>query len=106
VVPEGGQHAFVERLMRAYDKDMPRQKRILEVNGEHPVIRNLAELHRTGQAGRVDAWIELLMDQVLLSEGSPVEDPARLARRMTELLVQVSGAALQGGASGGPAAEA
>ena len=31
-------------------------------------------------------WIELVHDQALLAEGSPVNDPAKLVQRMTTLL--------------------
>ena len=39
-----------------------------------------------------DARVVELHDQVLLTEGSPVEDPNRLARRMTSLLQQACAA--------------
>ena len=95
VVPEGGQHAHLERLLRAHDPNSPATKRILEVNATHPLIRNLNLLHTAnGDADAVEAWIETLYDQTLLAEGSPVVDPGRLARRMTALLQDASAAAL------------
>ncbi len=95
VVPEGGQHAYLERLMRAHDPTTPKTKRILEVNSSHPLIRNLATLHSDSpESADVTTWIETLYDQVLLAEGSPVVDPGKLARRMTALMCQASEAAL------------
>lgn len=95
VVPEGGQNAYMERIMRALDKEAPKTQRILEINAGHGVIRNLHRLLGDGgDLGRVDAWIELLYDQVLLSEGSPVDDPGRLARRISDLLQTASGNAI------------
>jgi molecular chaperone HtpG len=102
VMPEGGSHAYVERLLRERGRSMPRTKRILEVNARHPVVEHLGRLHeKDGQSAQVQEWIELLHDQALLTEGSTIEDPNRFARRMTALLTQV--AALSGGA-GGPVA--
>ncbi len=96
VVPEGGQHAYLERLMRSHDQTMPKTKRILEVNAQHPLIGNLRALHENEPSSdRVKEWIEILYDQALLLEGSPVEDPARLARRMTTLLQAASATALK-----------
>ncbi len=96
VVPEGGQHAYLERLMRNHDQSMPKTKRILEVNGQHPLIANLRKLHDNEPGSdRVKEWTEILYDQALLLEGSPVEDPARLARRMTTLLQAASATALE-----------
>ncbi len=95
VVPEGGQHAYLERLLRAQDKGQERGKRILELNGGHPLVRNLQKLHELKpDSPSLIEWTELLYDQVLLTEGSPVEDPNRLARRMTHLLEQASDAEL------------
>jgi HSP90 family molecular chaperone len=37
----------------------------------------------------------LLFDQALLAEGSPVEDPARFARRLTQLMTDAADAALK-----------
>jgi molecular chaperone HtpG len=95
VVPEGGQHAYLERLMRSHDPKAQRTKRILELNPEHPLVGNMNKLHGLQpESVRLTEWIELLYDQVLLTEGSPVEDPNRLARRMTSLLQQASDAEL------------
>ena len=44
VVPEGGSHAFVERLLRERGRSVPRAKRILEVNPQHPIIQHLRDL--------------------------------------------------------------
>jgi molecular chaperone HtpG len=96
VVPEGGQHAYLERLMRAQDPSAPKTKRILELNSTHPVIENLRQLHDQDPEGAgLTGWIEMLYDQMLLTEGSPVRDPSRLARRMTDLIQQASQAALE-----------
>ena len=95
VVPEGGQHAYLERLLRAQDKGQERGKRILELNPSHPLVRNLQQLHELKpDSPSIVEWTELLYDQVLLTEGSPVDDPNRLARRMTHLLEQASTAEL------------
>lgn len=95
VVPEGGQHAYLERLMRNHDHTMPKTKRILEVNTDHSLISNLRSLQEKDADGdQVKEWIEMLYDQALLLEGSPVEDPAKLARRMTTLLQAASSEAL------------
>jgi len=95
VVPEGGNHAHLERLLRAHDPTAPATKRILEINATHPLIRNLNLLQTADpESEHVQSWIEMLFDQTLLAEGSPVVDPGRLAKRMTALLQDASAAAL------------
>lgn len=91
VVPEGGHNAYLERLLRSHDKSMPKTKRILEVNPTHPLITAIRDAHGSDAgAAQVNEWVEMLYDQALLLEGSPVEDPARLARRMTDLLTRAA----------------
>jgi molecular chaperone HtpG len=93
VVPEGGSPAYLERLLQQRGKGMglPRVKRIMEVNPNHPVITHLKTVHeRQPDAAQVTEWIELLHDQALLTEGSTISDPNRFARRMTGLLTQVA----------------
>lgn len=87
VIPEGGLAPHIERLLRAQKKDVPATRRILELNLSHPLVKNVAALEeREPGSERVRAWTELLYDQALLAEGSPVEDPAAFARRLTTLM--------------------
>ncbi|MBH25354.1 MAG: molecular chaperone HtpG [Myxococcales bacterium] len=87
VLPEGGLPSYIERLLRANQQDIPATKRILEINPTHPLIENLKSLSEAGEATEdVSSWIELLYDQALLTEGSPIDDPARFASRMTRLM--------------------
>lgn len=97
VVPEGGLHAHMERLLRSHERNMPGSKRILEINPSHPIIANMQALvERDPASARVAEWTELLFDQSLLTEGSPLPDPNRFARRVTELLHQASTSAVFG----------
>lgn len=87
VVPEGGLAPHIERLLRARQGDLPMRKRILEVNVEHPVVQSLRALHaQDASSPRVAEFLEVLYDQALLAEGSPIPDAARFAKRIAELL--------------------
>jgi molecular chaperone HtpG len=91
VVPEGGLHAHMERLLRAYDRDVPPVKRILELNPAHPLVSSLERLNaRDPKDARVADWIEVLYDQALVAEGSPVEDPGAFGRRLAALLTEAA----------------
>lgn len=95
VVPTGGLPPFLERMLKARQMEVPEAKRILEVNPEHALVAQLRKLHIVDpQSPKLVDWIELLFDQSLLAEGSPVEDPARFARRLTQLMSDAAGAAL------------
>jgi molecular chaperone HtpG len=95
VVPDGGLQPYIERVLRATRKDAPRTKRILEVNPDHPLVKNLERLFaREPESQKLGDYIELLFDQALLAEGSPIEDPTRFATRLTALLQDASSTAL------------
>ena len=87
VVPRGGLPAHIERLLRAHQQDLPEQKRILELNPSHPlVLRMKSEFDRQADSPALTEWIELLYDQALLIEGSPLPDPARFSKRLVALM--------------------
>jgi molecular chaperone HtpG len=91
VLPTGGLPPYLERLMRLQNADLPRQKRILEVHPEHALVESLRALHdKDGRNEDVKAWIEVLYDQALLAEGSPIENPARFTGRLTRLLAEAA----------------
>ena len=76
----------MERLFKAMNQDIPKTKRILELNPTHPLIETLNARCEAGEAG-LDRFARVLFDQALLTEGSPIPDPAAFARNITELLL-------------------
>jgi molecular chaperone HtpG len=88
VVPDGGLGPYIERLLRAQQgADLPSQKRILEINTKHPLIQGLSRLQQASvEDSALREAIELIYDQALLAEGSPIDDPARMAKRLIKLL--------------------
>jgi molecular chaperone HtpG len=91
VAAEGDPGANMERILEMLDKKPgERRKRILELNPTHPIVRNLGALAtREPGSDRVKAWAELLHDQALLAEGI-VHEPAKLVRRIQDLLTELS----------------
>jgi len=87
VLQKGGVPAHIERMLRSYQQDLPAQKRILELNPKHPLIARLkSEQERDAGSERLKEWIEMLYDHALLTEGSPLPDPARFAARVASLM--------------------
>lgn len=74
----------MERVLRIHQKYEAPTKRILEVNGKHPLIKQLAARAKesSSEAELADA-AHLLMDQARIIQGEPVPDPAGFARRMS-----------------------
>jgi molecular chaperone HtpG len=91
VVPPGGLSPYVERVLRSYGQSVPTQKRILELNPNHPLVSRLAaQAERDPAAPELAAHVELLFGQALLAEGSPLPDPSGFAERLTRLLEQTA----------------
>ncbi|MDP7034311.1 MAG: molecular chaperone HtpG [Planctomycetota bacterium] len=96
--------ANLERILQAGGHAVTPQKRILELNPNHKVVEKLlailagsekragivlpdgSETSGGGDGESVDRWIELLYDQSLMAEGSPVRHPDQFARQITDLL--------------------
>jgi molecular chaperone HtpG len=97
VAAEGDPGMNFERIMRMVDQEATHEsKRILELNAGHAIVKNLDALaRRDASSERLGEWSELLLDQALLADGV-VQDPAKLVRRIQDLLTEVSGAALRG----------
>ncbi len=79
--------AHVERLMRRAGQEVPRAKRILELNPNHALVQGLARVHKADpKSPRIADYAELLHGQALLVEGGFPRDPARFAKLLTELM--------------------
>jgi molecular chaperone HtpG len=64
-------------------KDIPAPKPTLEINPDHEIVKKL--LARSEDEVTKDAaW--LLLDQALLLEGVPLEDPASFVQRLNRMM--------------------
>lgn len=96
VAKDGDPGANMERIMRMLDEQAQERSRILEINPNHPFVQNLQALvDKKKGSPRINMYAEMLYDQAMLSEGV-IEDPAKLVKRIQDLLVQSSQADLDG----------
>ncbi len=74
----------MQQILRAMGQgDIPLPKPTLEINPDHEIVKKL--LARTDDAITEDAaW--LLLDQALLMEGVPLQDPAAFVQRLNRIL--------------------
>ncbi|HRI65824.1 MAG TPA: molecular chaperone HtpG [Polyangium sp.] len=94
VAGEGDMGVNMERIMRIMGEEAPTAKRILELNPENPIVKNLNTVaERNAGSEQIGLWAELLYEQALLAEGV-VNDPAKLVRNIQDLLTQASSAAV------------
>lgn len=84
---EAGLSPQLERMLRRAGQDVPRQKRVLELNPDHELVEGLRRLYEVDEKSpRVRDFAELLHGQALIAEGVPLEDPGRFTRLVTELM--------------------
>ncbi len=94
VADEGAMSAHLERLMQRMGRGegMPATKRVLELNGEHPVVIAMQQLQeKAPDDARIEEYGRLLYDQAVLAEGSKIKDPVAFARRINDLVVKAIG---------------
>ena len=85
VVPEGAISSHLARMLKAAGQDVPKEKPILEINPDHPLIQRL---DAEADQALVGEWSQLLLDQSVLAEGGTLEDPASFVRRLNTLLLK------------------
>ncbi|WP_406623325.1 molecular chaperone HtpG [Acidovorax sp. SDU_ACID1] len=81
VVQDGGMSTQLARLLKQAGQSAPDSKPVLEVNPEHPLVKQLdGSVHFHDLA-------HILFDQALLAEGGLPDDPAAYVKRVNALLV-------------------
>lgn len=79
--------AHMERLFKAMNQDMPKSKRILELNASHPLIGAMQKLYDTNAGdSKLKDYAAMLYDQAVLTEGGTVPDPLAFTKRIAELM--------------------
>ncbi|BCB82480.1 hypothetical protein Pflav_088900 [Phytohabitans flavus] len=79
----------LEKMYRAMGQQLPRTKRILELNPDHPLVTGL----RTAHAANADdptlgEAAELVYGMALLAEGGELADPSRFTRLLADRLAR------------------
>jgi len=78
----------MEKIFKAMNREMPKMKRILELNPDHPLVESLQGLYNKNAADpKLAEYAELLYDQALLTEGVSLADPVKFSRRIAMLMV-------------------
>ncbi len=85
---ESGMSAHMERILKAMDQEVPASKRILEVNAGHALLEKLEAVFKANaDDARIKDYADLLLGQALIAEGSPVKQPARFTKLVSQLMV-------------------
>jgi molecular chaperone HtpG len=79
----------LEKMYRAMGQELPRTKRILELNPGHPLVTGLRAAHEANADDPALAEAaELLYGMAVLAEGGELADPPRFARLLADRLAR------------------
>ncbi|MBF0343661.1 MAG: molecular chaperone HtpG [Nitrospirae bacterium] len=77
----------MERLLMTMGKEVPKSKRILELNPDHPLIVAMERVFNDNATSeRLNESIKLLYDQAVLLEGGKLKDPAAYTKTVAKLM--------------------
>ena len=74
------------KLMEQMGQAAPDTKPVFELNPEHELVKRVADDQDDEQFKQ---WMEVLLDQALLSERGNLKDPASFVTRMNTLMMQL-----------------
>jgi molecular chaperone HtpG len=79
--------AYMEKILKSSGQEVPANKRVLELNVEHPVvvgIKNLFQKDRKNE--QINEFSDLLYDIAIVGEGGKVENPSRFSKMIGDLM--------------------
>ena len=81
-----------KRLVEEQDQGELFRSRLEQiVNPDHPLLRAMGDIHKQdNKAPALSDYADLLYDQALLTEGSPIRDPLRFTRLVSDLMVKAA----------------
>lgn len=79
---------YMEKIMQATGQAMPENKRVLEVNLDHPVVGKMQALFQKDKENPIlQEYATLLFDLAVIGEGGKVKDPTRCGQLISNLMV-------------------
>jgi len=79
----------MQELLRRAGQDVPKVKRVLELNPTHPIVTRLRQmLALDANDARLALYAEMLYGQAILAEGGALPDPAAFSKKLAEFMVQ------------------
>lgn len=89
VSDHGDMSPHLEALLKSSGRgDLPKVKRILELNPKHPIFDKMQGIFKLNQDdSRLADYALLLHGQAILAEGGQLPDPAAFTRKVSEMMV-------------------
>ena len=87
VLNEQDMAMHMQRILKEAGHDMPSSRPILEINPDHPIVK---QMDGEKSKKKFDDWSAILFDQALLAEGGQLDDPAGFVAKLNKMLVTIA----------------
>jgi molecular chaperone HtpG len=78
---------YMAKIMQSAGKDLPPNKRVLELNTKHPVLDKIKQIYATDQSdARLEDYSRLLYDLAVIGEGGKIENPSQFGKLIGDLM--------------------
>ena len=85
IADESGMDINMEKIMKMHNKSMENNKKILEINPNHEMIKKLSNSLTKLDHKKIS---NLLMDQANILDGNIVSNPSKYIENLTEILIK------------------
>ncbi|MCE2595657.1 molecular chaperone HtpG [Motilimonas cestriensis] len=73
------------KLMQSVGQTVPEQKPVFELNPDHAMVKHVADIQ---DEASFEEWVNLLLEQAVLSEKGSLDDPSEFVSRINALLMK------------------
>lgn len=81
--------AYMEKLIKASGQPLPENKRILELNMNHPVIEKIQQIfEKNNQDEALRDYSNLLLDLAIIGESGKIENPSYFSKTIGDLMAK------------------
>lgn len=88
ITSEGALSVEMEKVLNSMpNAEKVQSRKILEVNGSHPIFAVLQEMQKNGSE-KLGDYANVLYNQALLIEGLPIEDPVAYAQAVCSIMAE------------------
>ncbi|CAN2039446.1 Chaperone protein HtpG [Candidatus Magnetomoraceae bacterium gMMP-15] len=79
--------AYMEKILKATGQQAPSNKRVLEINMDHPLVDKLNSLYNEDKESQtLKDYCNLLFDLALIGEGGKIENPSEFSKIVGEMM--------------------
>ena len=84
---DGDMSGYMEKILKSAGKDIPKTKRVLELNTGHAVMHKIKQIYdQNPDDARLADYSRLLFDLAVIGEGGKLENPSRFGKMIGEMM--------------------